>query len=230
MPLTFSIDDVIFEGLEIPETIDTLGTKQAHVIHEFPGGLRTIRNLGALPIAMRWHGMLTGPDAFARKIQLERKAATGQQVTLSYGPFAWLGEVVRFEAHPRHQFYIPYVLEFEPTEDLSGVTQTGQGAPSSEGQLYDQQSSLADNQQAINVGEANSPTEAIQKSGFFGTSPPPTANTLPVAAGGQTPAGFITPTGTGSATLTSQTPVFGTKDEAVNHFATTGGSAGYLQK
>ena len=142
MPLIFAIDEIIFEGIETPETVDTFGTKQAHVVHEFPGGLRTIRNLGALPIGMRWHGILSGPTAFDRKVELERKAATGQQVTLSYGPFAWLGEVVRFETHPRHQFYIPYVLDFEPTEDLSGVTQGQQSGPSSEAQLYGQQSAL----------------------------------------------------------------------------------------
>lgn len=142
MPITLQIDDIVLDGIEVPETIDSLGTKQAVVIKEFPGGARQIRNLGAFPLPFSFHGILSGPAAFDRKVALERKAATGQSIVLSYGPFAWLGQIVRFEAHPRHQFYCPYVLHFEPTQDLTGITQSGQQGPSPETQLAAQQATL----------------------------------------------------------------------------------------
>jgi hypothetical protein len=142
-----SLGNVLFQGIEIPETLNPLGTKQVHAIHEFPGGLKTIRNLGAFPIAFHWSGILSGATAFARKVQLERMAATGQLVVFTYGQFSLRGEVVRFEAYPRHQFYVPYTIHFEPLEDLSGITQStslanGTALPSPELQISTQQNAL----------------------------------------------------------------------------------------
>jgi hypothetical protein len=115
------IGNVVLSGLEIPEEIGEIGGRQTLVKHEFPGGLITITPLGAFPHPVSWTGILTGSDAFARAQQLDRIRALGNEVTLSYGDFAWTGMVASFSAKPKHQWYVPYTIMFEPIADLSGV-------------------------------------------------------------------------------------------------------------
>ncbi len=163
--LSLSIGDVVLQGVEIPETLNPLGTKQSHVVHEFPGGLKTIRNLGAFPIAFTWSGIMSGPSAFDRKIAIERMAATAQLVVFTYGPFSLRGEVIRFEAHPRHQFYIPYTIHFEPLEDLSGLTQGQQSSTSPESQLATQQDTMGAQQSG--AGTTMTPYDPTQNANAF---------------------------------------------------------------
>jgi hypothetical protein len=120
--LFLTIGDVVLSGLEIPEELGELGTQQTLVKHKFPGGIITIQPLGAFPQdTISWTGILTGTDAFARSQQLQRIAALGNEVTLSYGTFAWTGYVGSFSCKPKHQWLVPYTLVFEPIADLSGV-------------------------------------------------------------------------------------------------------------
>src|ERR1700743_2653351 len=123
MTLFVTIDGVVLSGFEVPSAGDfgDIGGKQMLVKHEFPGGLITITPLGAFPHPVTWSGILTGSDAFARIQKLDRIRAVGNEVTLSYGQFAWSGYVAAFHAKPRHQWYVPYTITFEPTADLSGV-------------------------------------------------------------------------------------------------------------
>jgi len=121
MTLFVQIDDVILSGFEIPQELGDIGGKQTLVKHEFPGGLITIKPLGAFPHPITWSGILTGTDAFARSQKLDRIRAVGNEVTLSYGQFAWSGYVASFHAKPKHQWFVPYTITFEPTVDLSGV-------------------------------------------------------------------------------------------------------------
>lgn len=141
---TLSIGGVTLFGVEIPETLTPLGTEQTHAVHKFPGGIKTIRNLGAFPLPFHWSGIMSGPTAMDRKVVLERMTATGQLVTFIYERFALEGVLVKFEAHPRHQFYVPYTATFEPLRDLSGLTDNAQqgGGTSPESQLSVQQNAL----------------------------------------------------------------------------------------
>lgn len=121
--LYLTIGGVTLSGLEIPQELSPVGTRQSLVKHEFPGGVITIQPLGAFPDGpITWSGILTGTDAFGRSQKLQRLAATGDTVTLSYGPFAWTGVVSMYAAKPQHQWLVPYQITFEPIEDLSGVT------------------------------------------------------------------------------------------------------------
>jgi hypothetical protein len=161
-PLT--IGGVTFQDVEIPETLD-FGGHLVIVKHDFPGGLRTIRTLGAFPKEMTWKGHLTGPTAFQRMQQFQRMAVTGQIVTLTWGPIALQGMLIDFEAHARQQWFIPYTLHFEPTMDLTGVISQQTQAPTAETQTAQAQVSIEN----LQLGDSA---------------------TLPTAAGGQTE-GFV---------------------------------------
>jgi hypothetical protein len=121
MTLFLILGDVVLSNFEVPSEIGDLGGRQSIVKHEFPGGLITITPLGAFPDPISWSGILTGSDAFSRSQQLDRIRAVGDAVTLSYGPFAWSGVVSSYKPRPRHQWYVPYTIMFEPIADLSGV-------------------------------------------------------------------------------------------------------------
>lgn len=163
MALVMSIGSVVFADFEVPESLESLGTKQAHKKREFPGGTITIRNLGAFPLPLSWRGYLTGPTAFDRMAELQRLAATGQSVKLAYGRVAWQGEVIEFDARPRHEFLIPYTIHFEPTKDLSGIGTVPAGQPSPESQLSTQQGAL--------VGQQGGGTSALDPSAGGSSTP-----------------------------------------------------------
>lgn len=147
MDLPLILDNFVFQAFEIPETFRELGGKQAHSLREYPGGLRTIRTLGFFPLPLQWSGYLTGPIAFARAAQLERKAVAANSVKLTYGPWSWLGIVVRFTARPRHQYLVPYEIMFEPTQDLSGIASNPSGSqPSAETQMATQTTAVTKQQ------------------------------------------------------------------------------------
>src|ERR1700685_94599 len=142
MDIPLILDTFVFQDFEIPEQFKQIGGKQAHSLREFPGGLRTIYNLGFFPLPLDWSGYFSGPNAFSRAAQLQRICVAGNLVLLSYGPWQWRGELVRFVAEPRHQFLIPYKANFEPTEDLSGIGTSPTPMPSPESQVATQMSSL----------------------------------------------------------------------------------------
>jgi hypothetical protein len=119
--LFLTLGDVVFSALEIPQKFGPLGGKQVIVKHEFPGGYITEDDLGAFPLPLTWSGIMTGPYAMARVQQIDRMRAQGVDVTLAYGPFAWLGKIAEFLPEASHQWLIPYKITFEPSEDLSGV-------------------------------------------------------------------------------------------------------------
>lgn len=121
MTLLLQIGNVVLSDFEVPSEIGDLGGRQTIVKHEFPGGLITITPLGAFPDPISWSGILTGADAISRSQQLDRIRALGDAVMLSYGPMAWSGVVTSYKPKPRHQWYIPYTIQFEPIADLSGV-------------------------------------------------------------------------------------------------------------
>jgi hypothetical protein len=135
MTLYLTIDDVVLSGFEIPEQLDGVGGTQSIVKHEFPGGIITLTPLGAFPHTIKWSGLMSGADAFARAQILDRKRALGDEVILSYGPFSWSGLISDFTAKPKHQFLVPYEITFEPDVDLSGIGAIPLGAISLEAQL-----------------------------------------------------------------------------------------------
>jgi len=135
MPLNLTIGDVTFYSLELPEQIGPFGGTQTLVVHEFPGGTKTIDSLGAFPHTLTWSGIFTGPDAFARAFQLDRMRATSQVVELTYGPQAFSGKIANLKYNPKHQFFVPYTITFEAITDDSGIGAVSQSPVSADQSL-----------------------------------------------------------------------------------------------
>ena len=121
MALDFSIGQVTLYDFEIPEEFGPLGGKQVIYRHEFPGGSISQRAFGNFPEPITWKGYLTGSDAMARQQQIDAMRAAGDDVTLSYGGYSFVGKITRFHAKAKHQFLIPYEIVFWPSKDLSGT-------------------------------------------------------------------------------------------------------------
>lgn len=118
--ISLTLGTTTFQYLELPEKIGPLGTHVALESHDFPGGTRTVQTLGSFPEPFSWKGILTGATAFSRSLELQRLAAVAQSTTFFYGTFAYLGYVSHYHAEPKHQWHIPYEIEFFPQQDLSG--------------------------------------------------------------------------------------------------------------
>ena len=143
MPLNLTLGDVTFYSLELPERIGPLGGKQTLVVHEFPGGAKTVDSLGAFPHTLTWSGIFTGPDAFDRAFEVDRIRATSQVVPVVYGPQQFSGKVADFRYDPKHQYFIPYTMTFEPITDDSGIGATPQGSVSADQALSDEMNSYS---------------------------------------------------------------------------------------
>jgi hypothetical protein len=107
--------------LEIPERLDSLGGEQMHAIHAFPGGIRTVQALGPLPRRISWTGMLFGGNALMRSFTLDSIRKTGNMVYLWYGSYKWQGLITSYKGVPRHQNWVDYTIEFEPSQDLTST-------------------------------------------------------------------------------------------------------------
>jgi len=112
-------------GMEIPEEFDGLGGTQMFAGHDFPGGVRTLQQMGAFPETLKWKGTLIGGQAFARAASMDRLRinAAGTLLFLNYGPWQWQGLLIRFKGRVRHQWLIEYEAEFEPFIDLTNTNQ-----------------------------------------------------------------------------------------------------------
>lgn len=163
--LFLTLGSVIFSALEIPQKFGPLGGKQAIVRHEFPGGVITQANLGAFPQPLKWEGILTGATAFARVGQIDRMRVLGADVTLRYGPFAWIGKIGAFLPTVQQQWLIPYEITFEPSADISGNASTG-AAPLSAELALSQQIGAVDDIEAGDDGLALPPTLAGPSAGL----------------------------------------------------------------
>lgn len=111
-------------GIEIPERFGPLGGEQSIASHDFPGGVRTLQQLGAFPEPIRWRGVLLGSQAFGRAAAMDRMRinAGAKFLYLVYGPWQWQGLLTYFRGTARHQWWVDYEAEFEPFLDNSSVT------------------------------------------------------------------------------------------------------------
>ena len=142
--LNFSIGDVQLYDFEVPEEFGPLGGKQVIYRHEFAGGYISQRSFGNFPEPITWKGYLTGANAISRQQQLDAIRAAGDDVTLSYGGYSFVGKVTRFHAKAKHQYLIPYEIQFWPSQDLSGTGGQSQTFESSDQVLSTESSSFND--------------------------------------------------------------------------------------
>jgi hypothetical protein len=130
------IDDIELTRFELPEQIFGLGVMQGTAEHQLSGGRRVVQPMGPYPHdRITWSGVLGLSDGFIpgtstplaysntgadRAMQLQAKVKAGKLVTLTFNPWKFKGYLKAFTPKPGFAGYIPYDIEFIPTEDVSG--------------------------------------------------------------------------------------------------------------
>jgi hypothetical protein len=110
MAVTLTLGGVVFQGFEIPETINS-GGDQMLAIHKMPGGNRTIDAMGPDDSEIRWSGQFRGSSAETRALLLDLMRRQGQQQLLSYSLHRYQVVVSRFEADFQYGgLEIPYTI------------------------------------------------------------------------------------------------------------------------
>lgn len=119
--ITLVIGDVIFQDMEIPESIG-FGGDQRLAIKKMLGGVRDIQALGGDPRPVEWSGIFfptqDGQSALDRALTLEGMKNAAQPVALSWDELYLMVYIRTFE--PDYRFArIPYKIVLEVLQDLT---------------------------------------------------------------------------------------------------------------
>ena len=104
-----TLGSITFPELEIPEQA-SYGGEQMMKVHKLPGGARVIDSMGRDDLDINWHGILEGPNATPRALQIDQIRIQGLPVQLSWDMLGWTVVVKRFVANYVHRNWIPYEI------------------------------------------------------------------------------------------------------------------------
>jgi hypothetical protein len=135
------LGDVTFQELETPEKIP-FGGKQMLVVHKLPGGARVIDAMGRDDLDLAWSGILEGPLASYRALEIDNYRTTGVPIVLSWGIYSYTVVVHSFIANYSKSNWIPYELSCIVVQDNAAGAPPAPSIP---------QQILADVQSAVNV-------------------------------------------------------------------------------
>ena len=123
--IPFTLGSITFRDLEVPSRLHGLGSYEAMAVHEFPGGTRTIQQLGQFPNKIvSWSGYITAVQEFSSVVQstgsrLAQMAAvfhSKNEIVLNWGDVYLKGVVASFDVNPHHEHFIPYSVRFVPSK------------------------------------------------------------------------------------------------------------------
>lgn len=107
---TINLGGFQFRDLEVPSQIN-FGGDHKLVVHELVGGQRIIDAMGRMDTNISWEGLITGPDAIDRALQLEHFRTSGQTVTLSWFNLSYDVVVEKFIAYTEKYYQVKYQIE-----------------------------------------------------------------------------------------------------------------------
>lgn len=107
MAVTLTLGGVVFQGFEVPATINS-GGAQMLAVHKTPGGNRVIDAMGPDDSEIRWSGRLRGSGAETRALLIDFMRRQGQQQLLSYSLHRYQVVIKEFEANFEQSYEIPY--------------------------------------------------------------------------------------------------------------------------
>lgn len=111
-----------FADMEVPSVLEGIGGKKLAALIQLEGGTRVVQTFGNVPHDMiSWHGLILGPGSFARWAQLDGFRTSAAKVTLTYGPFKWVGVLDETALLPGFEGYLPYHAKFLPEADQSVI-------------------------------------------------------------------------------------------------------------
>lgn len=108
---------------QVPEQLAKLFGVQKYAVHDFPGGKRTIYNLGSFPFSeIEWTGSLfdgdiPGRSAMDAATQFNALRMAAQPIALSYGQFNVPCFLQEFEVTARLPQWLEYRIKIIPTQD-----------------------------------------------------------------------------------------------------------------
>ena len=109
---------------EVPDGLPHLFGVKKMAIHDFPGGARTVQQLGLFPFPeIEWHGKLWNSDAIPgmtamdRATQLNQLRTTQQPANLVWGQFNYTVLVKEFEIIGRLKQLLEYRISVVPIKD-----------------------------------------------------------------------------------------------------------------
>ncbi len=106
-----------FIDSELPEFV-TFGGDQKIAIHQLMGGRRILDAMGYSDAPISWAGIFTTGLAVDRARFCDTLRRTGEQCTLTLGPFSYTGIVGKFEADfARGGLYVPYRISLTVAQD-----------------------------------------------------------------------------------------------------------------
>lgn len=120
---TLALGDFVFGGLEIPESMP-FGGAQKLVVHQYPGGARSVQAMGRDDAPIAWSGVLSGATAMARAHYLDTLRAKGGQLTLTYHDFNYTVVIEKFEANLKSSVRIPYSMSVVVVRDNTSPVTT----------------------------------------------------------------------------------------------------------
>jgi hypothetical protein len=97
----------VFRETEVPEKIPW-GGKQKCAVHELVGGMRQVDAMGRAEKDLAWSGLILGPDAMDRALQLDTLRAQGNALPLAWGRLSYLVVIEEFEPVYERYYQIPY--------------------------------------------------------------------------------------------------------------------------
>lgn len=109
MAVTLTLGGVVFQGFEIPESIN-FGGQQMLAVHKLPGGTRVVDAMGPDDADIRWSGRFRGPSAEQRATLLDYMRRQGNQILLSWGLHRFQVVIREFTANYQRDTEITYSI------------------------------------------------------------------------------------------------------------------------
>ncbi len=117
-PTFVILGDVIFEDMEIPESVN-FGGAQSLSIKQLVGGERIIDVMGRIDDDISWSGMFYGPEALARAQYLDFVRVQGQQLQFTYSLQNYIVVVRSFSAQFERPYQIPFTISLAVVQNLN---------------------------------------------------------------------------------------------------------------
>jgi hypothetical protein len=117
------LGNITFNDWEVPEEIPNLFGTNKLAVHDFPGGTRTVQNLGNFPFpeiswkGILWDGDKANPVAFDRATALNQLRKEQQPITLKWGQFNYQVVVKEFEITGKLKQMLEYRIALVPIMD-----------------------------------------------------------------------------------------------------------------
>ena len=133
MTVILTLGAVVFQGFEVPESIQ-IGGEHALIVHKLPGGGRIIDAMGPDDRDIPWSGRFRGYQAESRARQLDGYRKAGTPLELTWSTYRFQVIVRSFEANYQQPFEIPYSINcLVVTDEGSPILPDGQGIDQSFG-------------------------------------------------------------------------------------------------